>query len=190
MLERIAIIDIEASGLHKGSFPIEIGWANAPDGRSGSALIAVHGWLTDHGNWDPDAEAIHGLTRNYLSEHGLDANTAAQRVMAVLDGRLIFSSDPDYDQRWLNELLDEAGWPQPRPVVFSTKALLIALCGNSDGAGEVMARATAMSCHSHRAEPDAKHLWTAWCLALDRHGTEAAEHALANVVCKEQNVRG
>ena len=53
------IIDVEASGFGRGSYPIEVGFA-LEDREVQSYLIKpALGW--DH--WDPKAELIHGISR-------------------------------------------------------------------------------------------------------------------------------
>ena len=52
--KRLAFIDVEASGLNEGSFPIEIGWA-VLGGTAGGLLIRPDAtWL--HDAWDKTAE--------------------------------------------------------------------------------------------------------------------------------------
>ena len=68
-MELPIIIDIEASGFGKGSYPIEIGYF-MPDGSSFCALIRPEASWT---HWDSSAEAVHGIAREQLASHGKSA---------------------------------------------------------------------------------------------------------------------
>ena len=60
------IIDIEASGFGRGSYPIEVGFV-LPDGASYCTLIRP---ATHWNHWDAGAEALHHITLRQLAEHG------------------------------------------------------------------------------------------------------------------------
>src|SRR5690606_4612657 len=63
-MEDVLFADIEASSLIDG-FPVEIGWAWRSHGNiEASSLLIVppEKWLARH-TWDPQAEAIHGISR-------------------------------------------------------------------------------------------------------------------------------
>ena len=107
MLQPPPIIDVEASGLGAGSYPIEVGCA-LPDGRSYCALIKpMDDWL----HWDPAAEAMHGITRAILAEHGLPPLSVAIRLNTLLQGSTIYSDAWGHDSSWLAKLHDAAGVP-------------------------------------------------------------------------------
>ncbi len=73
-------VDLEASSLLPGSYPVEVGWARPralPWGRCaidvGSVLVRPEAdWLSS-GSWDPNAEAVHGLSRGTLLRDGVPA---------------------------------------------------------------------------------------------------------------------
>ena len=60
------IIDIEASGFGRGSYPIEIGYYQ-PDGQSFCSLIRPDPAWT---HWDDSAEQVHGIARPLLDIDG------------------------------------------------------------------------------------------------------------------------
>ena len=60
------IIDIEASGFGSYSYPIEVGVVKY-DGERYCALIKPE---PDWDHWCDKAEAVHGISRDLLSEHG------------------------------------------------------------------------------------------------------------------------
>ena len=110
------VLDVEASGFGRGSYPIEIGFA-APDGRSVCSLIrpAPH-WT----HWDPAAERVHGLSRYTVERHGRRPAEVAQLLNRELHGCLVYSDGWAHDYGWLGLLFDEAG-TQPR---FALRHLL------------------------------------------------------------------
>ena len=99
------VLDVEASGFGRGSYPIEVGFA-APDGRSVCSLIrpAPH-WT----HWDQAAERVHGLSRNTVERHGRQPAEVAQLLNRELDGLIVYSDAWGQDYGWLNMLFDEAG---------------------------------------------------------------------------------
>ncbi|BCO32055.1 hypothetical protein TspCOW1_21580 [Thiohalobacter sp. COW1] len=99
-------LDIEASSLGRDSYPIEIAWST-PDGEIESYLINPY-QIPDWTDWDPAAEAIHGLSRRYLRDHGEDPKLVAGRIQAALAGQPVYSDAPEYDQGWLETLFRDA----------------------------------------------------------------------------------
>ena len=103
-MEMPAIIDLEASGFGRGSYPIEVGIALA-DGSVHALLIKpANGW--DH--WDEKAEAIHGITRDYLQEHGKTPREVAIFLNDLCSGLTLYSDAWSFDSSWLGRLFDEA----------------------------------------------------------------------------------
>jgi hypothetical protein len=161
-----AFIDFEASSLARHGYPIEVAWV-FEDGRSESFLIAPIEKWTD---WDPAAEAIHGISRERLASDGVAAERVAGRLVAALQGHQVFASAPSWDGKWLSRLLRAGGFPRHAVRLTDTDA------GLSDLASALLApfvpsseihRATrkilayagdrfAGRRHAHRALPDAE----------------------------------
>lgn len=117
---RIAFLDIEASGLMRGSFPVEAAWLTS-DGR-GEVLISPSGaW--DESRWDSDAEAMHGITINELKRKGRHPRVAAASLESALRGRLVFCDAPEYDSAWA-DMIHEAGGVQRTYRIESIGKLL------------------------------------------------------------------
>lgn len=107
MLQPPTIIDVEASGFGRGSYPIEVGCALA-DGRCYCALIQpAVGWT----HWDAAAEAVHGLCRETLLEHGLPPLSVAIRLNTLFQGATVYSDAWAHDYAWLAKLHEAAGVP-------------------------------------------------------------------------------
>jgi len=107
MLQAPAIIDVEASGFGRGSYPIEVGCVLG-DGRSYCALIQPAPEWT---HWDPAAEALHHISRKNLQENGLPALSVAIRLNTLLQGQTVYSDAWAHDYVWLAILHEAAGIP-------------------------------------------------------------------------------
>lgn len=103
-----AIIDIEASGIGRGSYPIEIGLA-LPDGKTHCFLVRPELEWT---RWDREAEAMHGLNRAVLEAQGRGAPEVARRLNDLLQGGTVYSDGWGFDSTWLAALFDAAGMMQ------------------------------------------------------------------------------
>lgn len=99
-----AIIDFEASGFGKGSYPIEVGFV-LPRGAMYCTLIApAPHWR----HWDAQAESIHHITREILLAHGKQASVVAQSLNQQLRGQTVYSDGWANDFSWLSLLFDQA----------------------------------------------------------------------------------
>jgi hypothetical protein len=98
------IIDVEASGFGRGSYPIEVGFV-LDDGRAHCTLIqpAAH-WT----HWDTSASALHGISRETLQRHGRPAAVVAALLNEQLAGQTIYSDAWAHDYAWLAILFEEA----------------------------------------------------------------------------------
>jgi len=98
------IIDLEASGFGRGSYPIEVGYA-LEDRQVKSYLIKpAPSWL----HWSEDAEKIHGIPRDLLLKEGLTPREIALKMNDELRGKILYSDAWSYDSSWLGRLFDEA----------------------------------------------------------------------------------
>lgn len=101
-------LDFEASSLSDDSYPIEVGWAGE-DGSLESWLIRpAPGWE----DWDPAAEAVHGLSRAKLLEAGRPHEEVARRALEALGPHEVYVSAPSWDGKWMSVLLRAAGLPR------------------------------------------------------------------------------
>lgn len=112
-----ALIDFEASCLpeYGQSFPIEVAIARI-DGQSCAWLIRpAPAW--QYWDWSPDAENLHGISREMLDREGLPpAEVLAGMLDFVRDCDVY--ADADLDQYWLEVLCHAAGLPLPFPVRY------------------------------------------------------------------------
>lgn len=143
-------IDIEASGFGVGSYPIEVG-AALSDGRAYCSLINPEpGWR----HWEPQAELVHGITRDTLLAHGKSAQTVAVELNQHLQGSIVYTDAWYHDYQWLARLFDAAELPQ-RFTLQDLRQLLpeSALARWDDTRVRVMQD---MNLARHRASNDAK----------------------------------
>ena len=100
------ILDVEASGFGRGSYPIEIGFVLA-DQRSHCLLIKPDSeWCM----WDAGAERLHGIQRAHLQQRGVEIKTAAHVLNNALRGQTVYSDAWGNDQTWLALLFEYAGF--------------------------------------------------------------------------------
>lgn len=111
----VIFLDIEASGIARGCFPIEIGWAEA---RADASLAArsllvrpAPPWLAEPGAWDPAAEAVHGLGLARLRAEGLAPEEACDVLDRAFAGRVVATDTGagGWDADWLAMLFEAAG---------------------------------------------------------------------------------
>ncbi len=98
------VIDIEASGFGRGSYPIEIGVV-LPDGSRHCYLISpARTWSA----WDTEAEGVHGISREVLSAYGRPPQDVAWRLNEMLRGKTVYSDAWSFDLSWMGKLFDVA----------------------------------------------------------------------------------
>lgn len=106
-LSDIVFLDIEASGLGDGCYPIEIGLVHAASLIGWSALIRPPESWRDGGVWDDGAEDLHGIGQDQLDAEGWDVMDVARALNEALGGKAVFSDAPEYDGYWMSMLFDE-----------------------------------------------------------------------------------
>ena len=98
------VLDIEASGFGRGSYPIEIGFV-LPDGTAYCTLIVPDDAWT---HWDGAAERVHGISRALLQRHGRSATEVATELNQRLAGRAVYCDNWAHDYAWLARLFETA----------------------------------------------------------------------------------
>ncbi|MDI5919635.1 hypothetical protein QLQ86_02350 [Halomonas sp. LR5S13] len=100
------LLDIEASGFGRGSYPIEVGLARA-DGSTCAFLIQP---LAEWTHWDPKAELLHGISRGRLQREGYPVRQVARWLNDELgEVGIAYSDSWGYDNTWLSLLFHHAG---------------------------------------------------------------------------------
>jgi hypothetical protein len=98
------VLDVEASGFGKNSYPIEVGYV-LPNGHTYCTLIKPEPEWT---HWDEQAAHTHHIPRSLLIERGMPAMLVAQKLNADLRGQTVYSDGWANDYSWLGALFNVA----------------------------------------------------------------------------------
>lgn len=96
-------------GPEPNSWPIEVGlaWLDERKVVVESRLIRPRPeWPED--DWNPVSEEVHGIPRSDLDD-AASADDVASWLWETVAGRQLVSDAPEFDQRWLDRLLDRPG---------------------------------------------------------------------------------
>lgn len=146
------VLDIEASGFGRQSYPIEVGYV-LPDGQSRCTLLQP---APDWTHWDPGAQQVHGISRQTLVTHGRPLSEVAQMLNRDLAGQTVYCDGWAHDYAWLAALFDAAGMS----ARFRLESVNLLLPEDSlarlDQARQVAQKALGLT--RHRASNDARAL--------------------------------
>lgn len=156
------IIDIEASGFGKGSYPVEIGLV-LPDGSRHCYLVApARSWR----HWDESAEEVHGISRELLEAHGRPVQDVAWRLNELLRNKTVYSDAWSFDMSWLGKLYDAANMQQSFRVADIAELIDEQ---QRDRWGKVkMQVVEELGLRRHRASGDARILQETWRRVVQR----------------------
>jgi len=144
------VLDIEASGFGRGSYPIEIGFV-LPDGTAYCTLILPDETWT---HWDGDAERMHGISRSLLQRHGRSAHEVALELNHRLAGRTVYCDNWAHDYAWLARLFESAD-TSPAFKLRHLRELMSEIgAEHFDETREIVARN--LQLRRHRASSDAR----------------------------------
>ena len=99
-----AVLDMEASGFGRHSYPIEVGFA-LPDGSTFCTLIRPE---PDWTHWDPAAEQLHRIPRAVAVARGRPAAEVARLLNQRLYGQTVYSDGWANDYSWMSALFEVA----------------------------------------------------------------------------------
>jgi hypothetical protein len=150
MIKPPPMIDIEASGFGRGSYPIEVAFA-LEDGITQCFLIKPDDSWT---HWAQSAEDIHGITREQLQADGLSVREVAERLNKDLIGKTLYTDAWSFDSSWLGRLFDCASIVQRFRLETINKLLTE---DEQNGWADSKALAVkALALELHRADNDVK----------------------------------
>ncbi len=98
------VLDVEASGFGRDSYPIEIGFV-LPNGHAFCTLIRPEAHWT---HWDAQAEATHHIPRALILQRGVAVPDVARAINAQLAGQTVYSDGWINDYSWIGALFDAA----------------------------------------------------------------------------------
>ncbi len=100
-----AVLDVEASGFGRGSYPIEVGFVES----GGAMFCTLIQPEPDWQHWDDSAEALHGISRELLQRHGRPPAWVAAQINQRLAGQTVYCDAWAHDYPWLARLFDTVG---------------------------------------------------------------------------------
>lgn len=103
----INVVDIEASGFGRDSYPIEIGIVMADGSEYQSLIKPEPQWW----HWDREAQKIHGISRADLFKYGRSVAQVCRDINQLCVGAALFSDCWVHDSRWFRSLFDAARAP-------------------------------------------------------------------------------
>lgn len=107
-LDEFIFLDIEASGLGSGTFPIEVAYASSMGDKNEYLIKPTDDWL-QHGVWCSNAEVnIHNISCEMLVQNGVNIFEVANALNTALCGKLVLCNDLEYDGVWLTQLFKAA----------------------------------------------------------------------------------
>jgi len=94
------VLDIEASGFGRGSYPIEVGFVDHSNERYCSLIRPLPDWT----HWSADAERTHGISRQELLSQGRSPRDVVLELNEQLRGCQVYSDCWVVDHPWLLRL--------------------------------------------------------------------------------------
>ena len=144
------IIDIEASGFGKGSYPIEVGFITASQDIACSLIKPSDNWTS----WHEEAEFVHGIKRELLFTKGKTIFSIARWLNDTFKDGVVYTDAWMNDMCWLGRLYDEAEIAQ----TFKLESILTLLTDTEreawSGVQQLIIKETKL--RRHRASADAK----------------------------------
>ncbi|MCS4089174.1 hypothetical protein [Rhizobium sp. BK176] len=101
--------DVEASGIHEGSYPLEFGWCGIDLVPSAILVRPEPGWTTNL--FDPNSYEMHGISYDMAKANGEDADAVAHRLNAELQGKAVVTDNVYWDGVWTARLAETTGVP-------------------------------------------------------------------------------
>lgn len=157
------VIDFEASGLSKQSYPIEVGLTNGSTEYQ-SLIKPMQHWLY----WSYASGAVHKIKRAELLTDGTEALKVAQRLNELATNQIVYCHSVQWDGFWCNALFSDNGIK----CAFEIRDIQ-ELIADSDSTLEAFLNAqtilqSSQKFTAHRALDDALVIWKALTAALKK----------------------
>lgn len=98
------VIDFEASGFGKGSYPIEVGFSR----RHGEGWCSLIRPESDWDHWDVHAACVHRIPRELLVARGKSPSQVTEQLNLQLTGQTVYTDGWAHDYIWMARLYDVA----------------------------------------------------------------------------------
>jgi len=112
------VVDFEASGLNKSSYPIEVGVSNGVVNYS-SLIRPMSHWTS----WDMNSEKVHNIPHELLLSSGNSSLSVAIELNNLLKYSIVYCDNIHWDKFWLNVLFSDNGF-SPSFKLFDIKDIL------------------------------------------------------------------
>jgi hypothetical protein len=151
----VIFVDVEASAGF--GYPIQVGWAVVEGAgleniRTGSIFIRHDPWLNELRLWDPAAEALHRITREFLKAEGMSVEQAAAWLNFSFKGQQVYTDVVDSDGWWIDQIFNVAKIPRQ----FHIADIAIPMTNTDEMAYEQAIRSVdKIAPKTHRADEDA-----------------------------------
>jgi len=157
------IIDFEASGFGKASYPIEVGFS----GRHGEGWCSLIRPENDWEHWDRDASKVHRIPREICIERGRPAGYVAEQLNQLLRGQIVYSDGWMHDYVWLARLYDAAN----RSPAFKLADLREIISDDQEQVWHATKDQleNELQISRHRASSDARLLQLTWLRTYEQH---------------------
>ena len=156
-------LDCEASSLANDSYPIEVAWSNS-DGEIESFLINIYRYPNGYDDWSREAQSLHGITKQYLSEKGKEPEFIVEQMEKKLKGKRLLTDAPDWDEFWVRRLYESVS--VKCELEFGNAVELFHDLEPYHSVYQSQARKIAG--HAHRAESDVKYLLEMYRLCANK----------------------
>ncbi len=155
------VIDFEASGFGKGSYPIEVGFSR----RHGEGWCTLIRPESDWQHWDDKAAHIHRIPREILVERGKSASVVTEQLNIQLAGLTVYTDGWAQDYVWMALLFDAAD----RVPSFRLADLREIISPQQEGLWHVTKDQVVedLNISRHRASNDARVLQMTWLRTHD-----------------------
>lgn len=154
----VLYVDVEASSIEKGSFPIEVGWCVDDEAGPESFLVAPAPCWDVTSGWSAVSQGFHGIPLDDLRRDGIAVRSAAARIEAAFGHRMVVSDNPGFDEFWLGMIYDAAGLPMRWQVRHIDEVFKFCVTANPISAAafvRAFKEVEHVYPHPHRAGPDA-----------------------------------
>ncbi len=165
-MEKPIFIDFEASSIN--GFPLQVAYGSCEEDLKYFLIKPLAEWNNEEHLWSFDSQEIHGFSKRYINEYGINPESVAREVSDDLNGKVIYA-DSKADMAWLNMLLNDVArltgedYPIPEFKLISTLAYEQKIPSSIAVKAQIMAekKFKVYGLIAHKADSDTlKHIWT------------------------------
>jgi DNA polymerase III alpha subunit (gram-positive type) len=174
VLRTFHFFDIESTGLHEGSYPVQFAWSGLGMQVSDTLVRPAPEWLDTP--YDESAEALHGITKERAIAEGRPVDDVARMLNDAFGGGMTVSDSPRWDAYWTKRLFEATGVAQSFRVISLDE--FVERTGSAFDNWcvakyhHLLDRVNVLYRHTHKADDDARRLTAICRMMLDRPWAE------------------